>query len=71
MNKTPKEIWDEAEEGQAFLTGWKEDTDDDAFVVWIKGRSGGQGVECSLEWSHLTFIAPITIGDRVYTSEES
>lgn len=63
MNRTPKQVWEDAPEGQAFVTWWRGDESDiDADgTVWIKGSVGELG------WHDLIWIAPIEIGERTYS----
>lgn len=63
MNPTPRSIWENAQDGQAFLTWWYGDDDsiDADGTVWVKGRVG------ELDWDELIWIAPIEIGERVYS----
>ena len=60
---TPKQVWDEAPNGQPFITWWKgDDGEIDADgTVWIKGSVD------SLDWNSVTWIAPIEIGGKVYS----
>lgn len=63
MTRTPKDVWDEAPEGQAFITWWRGDDDgvDADGTVWIKGSVH------TLDWDSLIWIAPIEIGERTYS----
>lgn len=62
MKPTPRSVWENAPEGQAFITWW--DGDDEAIdadgTVWIKDSVG------ELDWRTLVWLAPIEIGERVY-----
>lgn len=63
MNRTPKQVWDDAPKGQAFVTWWRGDDEaiDADGTVWIKGSVG------ELEWADLIWIAAIEIGEKVYS----
>lgn len=63
MGQTPRQLWDDAEDGQAFVTWWYGDDDsiDPDGTVWIKGNVG------ELAWNDLIWIAPIEIGEKVYS----
>lgn len=62
--KTPREVWDEAPEGQAFYTEWG---DEDAPVVWVKMTKDTKPEDVTnahvhtLWFSDLARLVPITI----------
>ncbi|QDK01474.1 hypothetical protein SEA_LEEROYJENKINS_78 [Microbacterium phage LeeroyJenkins] len=60
---TPKQIWDSARPGQAFITWWEGDDEaiDADGTVWVKDGIG------DLDWGSLVWLAPIEIGERTYT----
>lgn len=63
MKLTPQTTWDNAPEGQAFATWWRgDDLDNDSNgTIWIKGEVS------DLDWDTLIWIAPIDIGEKVYS----
>ncbi len=63
MNKTPRQVWDEAAKGQAFVTWWKGDDEsiDADGTLWIKGSVS------TLDWENLVWIAPVSLGERIYS----
>lgn len=66
MRKTAKQLWEEAEEGQAFACQFvpddaSEDLTESPEVIWRKGYD-----VTDLVWSEILWIAPIEYGERAY-----
>lgn len=65
LRKTAQQVWEEAEEGQAFACQFLPDNpkvplEEEPEVVWVKG------VVDDLVWSNVLWITPITYGERAY-----
>lgn len=63
MKPTPQSVWENASEGQAFATWWRDDDFDNESngTIWIKGEVS------DLDWDILIWLAPIEIGEKVYS----
>lgn len=62
MRTTAKQVWEQAELGQAFACKFipERDYDDEPAVIWVKGDVD------SLDFDSIIWIAPIEVGERVW-----